>query len=117
MAGISAVWSVPIPVDGIVSTLRSVAVPGYTGIVLVEIGIRPEAAEHVQLDVRRKQTFKTDAQQSERTSIPASGVPEREKLVRDVMQALKDKLCIRTVAVAIEFHYNDGRLLKYQVVE
>lgn len=116
MGGNPPLATIPIPVEGIVSSLRSAAIPGFTGIVMLEIGIKPEAAEHIHLDVLRKPTYKTDAP-PEKISIPATGDPEREGLVRKVMAALKDKLCIRTGVLAIEAHYNDGKLLKYQVVE
>lgn len=112
----SLLAKIPIPVEGIVSSLRAAAVPGYTGIVLLEIGIKPEAAEHIMLGVLRKPTFKTDAQ-PQQISIPATGDPERNGLVNKVMAALREKLCLRTEVIAIEAHYNDGRLLKFQIVE
>lgn len=96
------------------SALASVAYPGFTGVVQLDISLTPEAAACVMIGVIRRQSKKADSEESTRQMLPD---PTRKKPVDKVVGDLKSKLFIRTVVTALEAHYLDGVLQKYTVQE
>jgi hypothetical protein len=105
---------IPIPLDDIRSALESVAIPGYTGTLQLDISVGAEAAKCVMIGVIRRQTFKVDQPASVRQTLPD---PARKKPVEKVLADIKARLMIRTVVTAVEAHYNDGVLQRFTVVE
>ncbi|HZU29549.1 MAG TPA: hypothetical protein VFB79_00445 [Candidatus Angelobacter sp.] len=114
--GDTAIAVLPFSADGFMSALRSAAVPGYTGSIYVEFAIKPEAAQKVELNITRRTMYKANGKQEQQT-IPATGDPAREEPIQNCVGDLRSKLCIRPTILAVEVHYNDGVLSKYQVVE
>jgi hypothetical protein len=109
---------VPIPVEEIHSVLRSVAVPGYTGVLQLDLWVRPEAAAYVMLGVTRRQSKSMrDEAGPTREEIPAVGEHLRKKSVQRAVDGLREKLVLRTVLLAVEAHYVDGELKKVTIVE
>jgi hypothetical protein len=106
---------IPIPTEEIRSALESVAIPGYTGTIQLEIGLRAEAASCVMIGVIRRQSKRVDHEPvAERQMLPD---PKRRKPVEKVMADLKGKLFVRTVMTAVEAHYLDGVLQKVTTSE
>jgi len=105
---------VPIHSEEILSALESVAVPGYTGLLQVEISLTAAAADCVLIGVVRRQSHRADKPMSTFQALPD---PQRKKPVQNVMDHLKEKLMIRSVVTAIEAHYLDGVLQKFSVQE
>lgn len=114
MLSLAAQQGVPIPVEEIRSALESVAIPGYTGTLYVEIGLRPEAAACVAMAVIRRQSKKLDQPAALRQELPDPG---RKKPVDKVIDDLRSKLFIRTVLTAVEAHYLDGVLKNFTIQE
>lgn len=113
---------VPIPLDEIRSALESVAIPGFSGVLQLEISPAPEAAQHVMIGVIRRQTEKVEPAGD--GSAPGARVtrqqlpdPARKKPVQNVLDRLEGKLMIRTVVTAVEAHFLDGVLQKFTVQE
>jgi hypothetical protein len=105
---------IPIPMEEIRSALESVAVPGYTGTLQLEIGLRPEAAACVMIGVIRRQSFKVDQSSEVRHMLPD---PTRKKPVDKVLADIKEKMMIRTVVTIVEAHYLDGVLQRFTIQE
>jgi hypothetical protein len=95
--------------DEIRSALESAAIPGFTGTLQVEIGLRPEAAQFVTFAVIRRQSHREEkpATTSTRQELPD---PTRKKPVDSVIDKIRSKLLIRTVVTAVEAHYVNGVL-------
>jgi hypothetical protein len=104
---------VPIPVDEISSALRSVAVPGYTGALQLELVVKPEAVAHVTVVVTRRQTLNGNT----REDLPATGDHIRKKSAQRAVDGLRDELILRPVLLAAEAHYVDGELKKVTIIE
>lgn len=105
---------IPIPTEDIRSALESVAVPGYTGTIQLEIGLRAEAASCVMLGVIRRQTKRVDQDPTTRQTLPD---PSRKKPVDKVIDDVKSKLFIRSVMTAFEVNVVDGVLQKITIVD
>jgi hypothetical protein len=115
MLSLAAPQGIPIPTEEIRSALESVAVPGYTGVIQVEIGVSAAAAACVTFAVIRRQSLKVDAAPtSTRQELPD---PSRRKPVDKVISDIKSKLFIRSVLTAFEVHVADGVLQKITLVE
>src|SRR5882672_3771592 len=100
---------IPFATEEIRSALESVAIPGFTGVLQLEIGLNPEAAKYVMIGVVRRQSLKVDQPAAMRQTLPD---PTRKKPVDKVLADIKSKLMIRTVLTAVEVHYLDGVLQK-----
>lgn len=96
------------------SALESVAIPGFTGVVQMEINLGPEVAQHVAIAVIRRQSLKPDQPAVQRQTLPD---PTRKKPVQQVLDHLKSRLMIRCVVAAIEANFLDGVLQNYKVQE
>ena len=107
---------IPIPVEEIRSALESVAVPGFTGVLQLEIGLTPAAASCVMIGVIRRQTSRVDAQPQQVTRQVLPDL-ERKKPVQKVIQDVMGKLLIRPVMTALEVHVVDGVLQKITISE
>ncbi len=105
---------VPIPPEEIHAALRSVAVPGYTGSLHIELMVMPEAVSHVMIVVTRRHSAPL---QESREEVPAVGDHLRKKSVQRAVDGLRDKLVLRPVLLAAEAHYVDGELKKVTIVE
>jgi hypothetical protein len=105
---------IPIPTEEIRSALESVAIPGYTGTLLLDISLGAEAAQHVMIGVIRRQSFKVDQPAAVRQTLPD---PARKKPVDKVLEDIKGRLMIRTVVTAVEAHYQDGVLQRFTLQE
>lgn len=107
---------IPIPTEEIRRALESVAIPGYTGVIQVELGVSAEAAACVTFAVIRRQTVKADQplHSATRQELPD---PSRKKPVDKVISDIKSKLFIRSVLTAFEVHVADGVLQKITLVE
>jgi hypothetical protein len=105
---------VPFPAEEIRAALDSVAIPGYTGVLQLEIGLAPEAAEHLMIGVIRRQSMKPDQPATTKQTLPD---PSRKKPVDKVIADIKSKLRIRPVLTAVEAHYLDGVLQKFTIEE
>lgn len=114
MSALAEYQGIPIPADEIRAALASVAIPGYTGTLYVEIGLRPEAAACVAIAVIRRQSKKVD----DTTAAIRQELPDlmRKKPVDKVIDDLKSQLFIRTVLTAVEAHYRDGVVMNFTVV-
>jgi len=110
----SPLRGIPIPTEEIRAALDSVAIPGYTGVLQLEIGLAPEAAQHVMIGVIRRQSMKVDQPAALKQTLPD---PSRKKPVDKVLADIKGKLRIRTVLTAVEAHYLDGVLQKFTIEE
>lgn len=105
---------IPIPDAEIRSALESVAIPGYTGTLQLEIGLKAEAAQCVMIGVIRRQSFRPDQPAAVKQTLPD---PTRKMPVQRVMDQLKAKLMIRSVVTAVEANFLDGVLQSYKVQE
>jgi hypothetical protein len=114
MPSLAASQGIPIPPEEIRSALASVAIPGYTGTLQLEIALSPEAAACVTFAVIRRQSMKVDQPAAMHQTLPD---PSRKKPVDKVISDLKSKLFIRTVVTAVEAQYLDGVLLKFTIQE
>jgi hypothetical protein len=114
MSSLAAAQGIPIPTEEIRSALESVAIPGYTGTLQLEIGLRAEAAACVMIGVIRRQSKRVDGAAATRQELPD---PTRKKPVDKVIDDIRGKLMIRTVLTAVEAHYADGVLQKFTIVE
>jgi hypothetical protein len=108
MSSLAATQGIPIPTDEIRSALESVAIPGFTGTLQVEIGLRPEATACVMIGVIRRQ--RGGVVQATRQELPD---PTRKKPVDNVIADIRSKLFIRTAVTAVEAQYEDGVLQKW----
>ena len=115
MSSLAAMQGIPFSDAEIRSALESVAIPGYTGTLQLEIGIRPEAAACVMIGVIRRQSKRADdGPAATRQMLPD---PSRKKPVEGVISDLKSKLFIRTVVTAVEARYLDGVLQNFIIQE
>jgi hypothetical protein len=114
MPSLAADPGIPIPAEEIRRALESVAIPGYTGTIQLDIGLRAEAAACVMIGVIRRQSRKLDDQVAVRQTLPD---PTRKKPVDKVIDDLKSKLFIRTVVTAVEARYLDGVLQNFVIQE
>jgi hypothetical protein len=113
-----ATRGVAIPPEEIHSALRSVAVPGYTGVLQLELSVKPEAAAYVMIGIVRRQSKSISMQDGPtREDVPALGDHLRKKSVQRAVDGLREKLVLRTVLLAVEAHYVDGELKKVTIVE
>lgn len=103
---------VPIPTEDIISALESVAIPGFTGVMQLDIGLRPEAAVCVTIGVIRRQSKRVNQEPAQRQELPD---PKRKMPVQKVVNALKEILFVRTAVAVVEAHYLDGVLQNYHV--
>jgi hypothetical protein len=111
MSSLAAAQGIPIPTEEIRSALESVAIPGYTGTLQLEIGLRAEAAACVMIGVIRRQ--RGEVAQTTRQQLPD---PSRKKPVDNVIDNIRSKLFIRTVVTAVEAQYEDGVLQKWFII-
>jgi hypothetical protein len=114
MSSLAATQGIAFSDAEIRSALASVAYPGFTGVVQLDISLTPEAAACVMIGVIRRQSRKVDDQPTMRQTLPD---PTRKKPVDKVIGDLKSKLFIRTVVTAVEAHYLDGVLQKFTIQE
>lgn len=105
---------IAIPTEQIRSALESVAIPGYTGTLQLEIGLSEAAAQCVMIGVIRRQSLRPDGPAATRQQLPD---PQRKKPVERVMEDIKTRLFVRPVLTAVEAHYLDGVLQKFTVQE
>lgn len=105
---------IPIPPDEIRSALESVAIPGFTGTLQLEIALKPEAAACVMFAVIRRQSKQVPQLGTTRQVLPD---PERRKPVQSVIEDLKRRLYVRPVVTAIEVHVVDGVVQKITTIE
>ena len=106
---------VAIPPDEIHSALRSAAVPGFTGVLQIELLVDAEAARHVSIAIIRRQSKSVN--ETTREEVPAVGDHPRKKNVQKVVDDLRSKLFLRTAILAIEAHYVDGEVRKVTTAE
>jgi Na+-translocating ferredoxin:NAD+ oxidoreductase RnfG subunit len=99
------------------SALASVAYPGFTGVVQLEIALSEEAAQFVTFAVIRRQSKKVDEQETAGAVRHVLPDPSRKKPVDKVVSDLKSKLFIRPVLTAVEAHYLDGVLQRVTLQE
>lgn len=115
MSALAEYQGIPIPADEIRAALSSVAIPGFTGVLQLDISLGAGAAEHVMIGVIRRQSHKVEDQPATtRQQLPD---PQRKKPVDSVVAKLKAKLMIRTVLTAVEAHYRDGVLTTFNIQE
>ncbi|HEV7522157.1 MAG TPA: hypothetical protein VGP89_13740 [Candidatus Angelobacter sp.] len=107
MPSLAASQGIPIPTEEIRSALESAAIPGFTGTMQLEIGLRPEAASCVMIGVIRRHSHRGEQQTVTRQELPD---PSRKKPVDKVIEEIKNRLFIRTVVTAVEAHYLNGVL-------
>jgi hypothetical protein len=105
--------AIPVDETELRSALQSVAIPGYTGSICVEFGFHQ--AENgksfiVAMTVLRREHRKVGATADHRQILPD---PERKKPVESVLDELRPLLLVRPVRRAIEFHVDNGKILKY----
>lgn len=112
MSSLAVQQGVPIPLDQIRSALESVAVPGYTGTLQVEVNLSADAASCVTFAVIRRQTRRADDAVTKQT-LPDPG---RKKPVEKVLADLRAVLFLRPAVQAVEAHYVDGVLQKFTLV-
>jgi hypothetical protein len=105
---------IPIPTEEIRSALESVAYPGFTGTLQLDIGLRPEAAQCILIGVIRRQSKRADQTAAVRQELPD---PTRKKPVENVLADIRGKLFIRSAVTAVEAHYLDGVLQKFTIQE
>jgi hypothetical protein len=105
---------IPIPMEDIRSALESVAVPGFTGTLQLEIIVGAEAAKCVSVAVIRRQVKKVDQPATTHQVLPD---PSRKKPVERVIEDIKGKLLLRSVLAALEIQVADGILQKITLVE
>ena len=114
MPSLAASQGIPFSDVEIRSALESVAIPGYTGTLQLEIGLRPEAAACVMIGVIRRQSKRPDQQAATRQVLPD---PSRKKPVEGVIDKIREKLFVRTVVTAVEAKYLDGVLQSFMIQE
>jgi hypothetical protein len=114
MSSLAEFRGIPIPTDDIRSALESVAIPGYTGVLQLDISLGPAAAQCVMIGVIRRQSISVDRPAAVRQTLPD---PARKKPVEKVLEDIKSKLMIRTVVTAVEAYYLDGVLQKFTIQE
>jgi hypothetical protein len=117
MSSLAATQGIAFSADEIRSALASVAYPGFTGVVQLEIALSPEAAQFVTFAVIRRQSKKIDEQETAGAVRQMLPDPSRKKPVDKVMSDLKSKLFIRPVLTAVEAHYLDGVLQRVTLQE
>ncbi len=105
---------VQIPEDELRTALQSVAIPGYTGSMVVEIGLREEVAQFIVMAVLRQQSKSVGEHRVVKQTIPD---PDRRRPVDKVLADLRPKLFIRPVLLAVEAHYLDGILQRFIIRE
>jgi hypothetical protein len=115
MSSLAATQGIAFSDQEIRSALASVAYPGFTGVVQLDISLTPEAAACVMIGVIRRQSKKAD----DETPAARQTLPDltRKKPVDKVIGDLKSKLFIRTVVTAVEAHYLDGVLQRFTIQE
>jgi hypothetical protein len=98
---------IPIPPDLIRSALESVAYPGYTGSMQVELMLPADIVQKVMVCVVRRQTklMSKDEPANQRQVMPD---PERKKPVEKVIADIKGLLYVRTVLLALEVNFVNG---------
>jgi Na+-translocating ferredoxin:NAD+ oxidoreductase RnfG subunit len=115
MSSLAATQGIAFSDAEIRSALESVAIPGFTGSIQLEVLIAPEAAQYITIAVIRRQASPAAegpqdlARGAVRQVLPD---PTRKKPVESVIEAIKSKLRIRTGLTALEVHVNDGVLGK-----
>jgi Na+-translocating ferredoxin:NAD+ oxidoreductase RnfG subunit len=115
MSSLAATQGIAFSEQEIRSALESVAIPGFTGSIQLEVLIAPEAAQYITIAVIRRQASPAAegpqdlARGAVRQVLPD---PTRKKPVESVIEAIKSKLRIRTGLTALEVHVNDGVLGK-----
>jgi hypothetical protein len=120
MSSLAATQGIAFSPEEIRSALMTVAYPGFTGVVQLEIALAPEAAQHVMFAVVRRQSKKVDDADGAAASAPQRQVlpdPTRKKPVDKVMSDIKSKLFIRPVLTAVEAHFADGVLMRVTLQE
>lgn len=113
MRGESAVTDLAIPTENLAKVLASAAVPGFNGEVRIEFGIRPEAVANVCMVVIRRGVQKNGTGPE---LVAAAGTPERNDLVEKMVATVRRQLRLSTKVFAIVAHFNDGKLMKHEVV-
>ena len=113
MPSLAATQGIAFSADEIRSALESVAIPGFTGSIQLEVLIAPEAAQYISIAVIRRQASPAADGPEATTHGAVRQVlpdPTRKKPVESVLEAIKGKLRIRTGLTALEVHVNDGVL-------
>jgi hypothetical protein len=114
MSSLAATQGIAFSEAEIRSALESVAIPGFTGTLQIDIGLRPEAAQYLMVGVIRRQSKRVDEPAAMRQELPD---PTRKKPVDKVMDDIRSKLFIRTVVTAVEARYLDGVLQNFMIQE
>jgi hypothetical protein len=98
---------IAIPPDLIRSALESVAYPGYTGTLQIELVLPADVGQRVMIAVVRRQTklWSKDEPVNPRQVLPD---PERKKPVEKVVSDIKALLYVRTVMLALEVNFVNG---------
>jgi hypothetical protein len=115
MPSLAADPGIPIPAEEIRRALESVAIPGFTGSLQMELHFSDEAAELlgrcVVITVLRRETKRIGEEDAPvtRQQLPD---PTRKKPVEKVIADLKKVLMIQTVLKALEVQVVDGVLQK-----
>lgn len=117
MSSLAATQGIAFSDQEIRSALASVAYPGFTGVVQLDISLSPEAAACVMIGVIRRQSKKVDDAETAGAARHVLPDPTRKKPVDKVLSDLKSKLFIRPVLVAVEAHYLDGVLQRVTLQE
>jgi hypothetical protein len=117
MSSLAATQGIAFSDQEIRSALASVAYPGFTGVVQLDISLTPEAAACVMVGVIRRQSKKVDDAEAAGAARHVLPDPTRKKPVDKVLSDLKSKLFIRPVLVAVEAHYLDGVLQRVMLQE
>jgi len=104
--------AIAIPTEEIRSALESVAVPGYTGTLQLEIGLREEVAQCVTIRVIRRQSKRLEEIAHPAVTHQSLPDPTRKKPVEKVLGDLRSKLLILSMVAAVEVQVLDGVLQK-----
>jgi hypothetical protein len=106
---------IPFSADEIRSALESVAIPGYTGSIQLQVLLAPEAAKYITIAVIRRQVSRAEHESpATRQVLPDA---TRRKPVESVIEDIKTRLRIRTVLTALEVQVADGILQKKTIQE
>jgi hypothetical protein len=85
--------------------IASSAIPGFTGTLSVIIGLTPDAVNCVTISVLRREVHNLDKPTVTQQDLPD---PKRRKPVDSVIDAIRQKLIVRTGITALEVEYVDG---------
>lgn len=98
---------VAFPPDQIRSAIEAAAFSRFTGTQQISIGLRPEAANLVVIEVDWKHSHMENKPSDVRVQIAD---PTLKKPVASVIEAISPRLFIRTMATALELKFLNGVL-------